>query len=102
MKKTSSLLLVVGVFCACTKMEPTVNSHDVVMNTFPEPESTGAQLLKQYCSACHGAPHPNTHTAKEWPNVVLRMNNRRIIRALGEIKREDLEQLTAYLSEHAK
>jgi cytochrome c5 len=42
----------------------------------PDPGSTGARLLVEYCSQCHGVPAPGLHTAAEWPQVLGRMEMR--------------------------
>ena len=39
----------------------------------PDPESPGAGHLVQYCTACHALPHPQSHSATDWPSVVRRM-----------------------------
>ncbi len=39
----------------------------------PNPESEGAQHLRQYCTACHALPGPQTHSATDWPVVLRRM-----------------------------
>ncbi len=39
----------------------------------PDPESSGAKLLSQYCSQCHRIPSPRLHTDQEWPYVLKRM-----------------------------
>lgn len=68
----------------------------------PEPESAGAQVLKENCSSCHAAPSPSVHTAKEWPNVIYRMLEHRRMRSFGPIAPADQEQLLDYLQRHAK
>ncbi|MDA8254787.1 MAG: hypothetical protein M0Z99_03960 [Betaproteobacteria bacterium] len=42
----------------------------------PEPRSTGAKLVGQYCTQCHGLPTPKLHSAEGWLPVVSRMNAR--------------------------
>ena len=39
----------------------------------PDPDSQGAQLVVQYCVACHGLPSPGAHSATDWPRYVGRM-----------------------------
>jgi mono/diheme cytochrome c family protein len=39
----------------------------------PDPNSERAQLLRQYCTACHALPSPATHSATDWPVVLRRM-----------------------------
>lgn len=39
----------------------------------PDPESSGARLLGNYCGQCHALPSPAMHSATDWPRVVRRM-----------------------------
>lgn len=39
----------------------------------PDPNSEGAQFLRQYCTACHPLPSPAAHSATDWPVVLRRM-----------------------------
>jgi cytochrome c5 len=39
----------------------------------PEPNSSGARLVVQYCSQCHNLPTPGMHSATDWPSIVRRM-----------------------------
>lgn len=39
----------------------------------PDADSQGAQLIVQYCTACHGLPSPGTHSATDWPRYIRRM-----------------------------
>lgn len=78
----------------------------------PDPQSTGAQLLAQYCTQCHELPGPGMHTAEEWPSVVDRMNQRMwmmsgqgMMRMMHDIKTptdNELQALVAYLQRHAR
>ena len=43
------------------------------LDAMPDPTSDGAQLVAQYCSACHAMPHPTSHSATDWPVVMRRM-----------------------------
>ena len=45
----------------------------IVFADFPHPESPGARHIAQYCKACHALPHPQSHSATDWPSVVRRM-----------------------------
>jgi len=63
--------------------------------------SPGERLLKDFCSHCHGPPLATSHPAKEWRNVVLRMQKHRIMTGLNPIPAEQLELIVAYLAEQA-
>ncbi len=39
----------------------------------PDPESDGAQYLRQYCTACHALPGPGSFSATSWPVYLRRM-----------------------------
>ena len=75
----------------------------------PAPQSTGARLLRRYCTQCHNLPGPGRHTAGEWPGVVARMTllmevSHRFGRLLGEVAvptEVERRALLAYLGAHA-
>jgi cytochrome c5 len=69
--------------------------------TLPEQQSEGAQLLKQFCSECHAPPAPSAHTAREWPQVVDRMNQHMVTQGKPAPDREQLRKLIAYLQKNA-
>jgi cytochrome c5 len=39
----------------------------------PDPNSTGAKLVAQYCGQCHNLPVPQMHSATDWPGIARRM-----------------------------
>jgi cytochrome c5 len=39
----------------------------------PDPESDGAQYLRQYCTSCHALPGPGSFSATGWPVYLRRM-----------------------------
>ena len=85
------LLLLVG----CTQ------PASVASVGLPEPESPGAKAMQAVCSQCHGVPQPASHIAKDWPNVVTRMNNRRMMLAMKAISDEQRGIILDYLQKHA-
>ncbi len=68
----------------------------------PEADSPGAQALKHYCGDCHAPPRPEAHRKDEWPNVVYRMQNHRIMKAMDPVPEREYQQLIAYLEKHAR
>jgi cytochrome c5 len=74
----------------------------------PEPDASGARLVTQYCTQCHGLPSPKQHSAAGWPATVARMNTRMQwmsrnnrpmnIKAPSD---EELVTLIGYLKKHA-
>lgn len=70
--------------------------------SLPEPDSEGAQVLKKYCSVCHAPPSPLVHSAKEWPNVIYRMQERRRMKAYELIAEPEQTILLEYLEKFSK
>ena len=70
--------------------------------SLPEPESEGAQVLRRFCSDCHAPPSPLVHTAKEWTNVIYRMQERRRMKAFELIGEPERIKLLEYLQKFAK
>ena len=71
-------------------------------NHYPQPSSPGEKLLRQFCSDCHAPPQPDTHKAVEWPNIVFRMQQHRISKALTPMSEDQSRQLVAYMQKNAK
>lgn len=82
----------------CTSGDETAR---VVENHYPQPSSPGEKVLRKYCSDCHAPPQPNTHTAAEWPNIILRMQQHRISKALIPMSEEQRRLLVAYMQKNA-
>jgi cytochrome c5 len=45
----------------------------MTLDSLPEPQSAGAQLLQANCTTCHALPSPAMHSGTDWPGVVRRM-----------------------------
>ena len=85
-----------------TPPQPTVTSEAVAAPIqLPQPESTGAKLVSQYCGECHAPPRPSMYKANEWPGVVARMQNYRTIRGHGAVSEPELKRLLEYLQQHS-
>lgn len=69
--------------------------------SYPEPESKGAQLLLEKCSACHGAPLPSSHVASVWPSVLERMQMRMTTKGQQALRPDEIGVLLDYLQRHA-
>ncbi len=78
---------------------PQGGSSKVVL---PEPELPGAVVMKDNCSSCHAVPSPAVHTAKEWPNIIYRMQEHRRMNGYVLITPEELALLLDYLQRHSK
>ena len=70
--------------------------------SLPAPDSDGAKMLRKHCAACHAPPSPLVHTAKEWPNVIYRMQERRRMKAYELISETESVLLLEYLQKFAK
>lgn len=73
----------------------------VVENHYPQASSPGEKLLRRFCSDCHAPPQPGTHKAAEWPNIILRMQQHRISKALVPMDEDQKRKLTAYMQKYA-
>lgn len=69
--------------------------------SIPGSQSTEAKLFKKSCSGCHGTPKPQVHSSEEWPNVVNRMQQHRIKKALTPLKDSEILQIIQYLQTHS-
>lgn len=73
----------------------------------PEPQSTGARLVNQYCAQCHGLPTPALHSAPGWSPVVGRMNARmqwmrqNSSMGIAAPTPEELKAITGYMQTNA-
>jgi len=74
----------------------------------PEPDTTGAKLVAQYCTQCHSLPSPKQHTAAGWPATVVRMNTRmqwmsqnNSTMNITAPTSDELAILNAYMAKHA-
>lgn len=91
------LLFPVMILMAC---EMPVQQKSAVK--LPEPGSPGVAMMKEFCASCHAPPSPTTHTAKQWPNVLYRMQERRRMEAYELLNDDELAILLNYLKRHAK
>ncbi len=81
---------------------PSVGDEATAKQKIIDPTSAGAKVLVKFCSDCHAPPQPAVHQAKEWPNVLYRMQERRRMKAYELMSDEELAVLTDYLERHAK
>lgn len=84
------------------QLPPGINPENL-----PDPQSTGAHLLAQYCTQCHALPGPGLHTAEEWLLVVDRMNRRMrmmsgMMHDISAPPDNELKTLVTYLQQHAQ
>ena len=98
-RRIKGLLLLSMLLMGCTGNEEVGRTSQ---NHYPQASSPGEKLLRQFCSECHAPPQPDTHRAVEWPNIVLRMQQHRISRALVPMTDDQRGLLVAYLQKNAK
>jgi cytochrome c5 len=94
-RRVESGLIVLLLLAGCTSGETGMQAA-----TLPDPGSPGAVLVMTNCTACHGAPMPSSHPAKEWPAVVARMQNWRVTKGFDAIPGKDVKPLLDYLESH--
>jgi len=73
-----------------------------LLAAYPEPNSPAFQTFARVCSACHRPPLPTQHTAREWVQVVARMDRHRAERGLAPLAPKEKAAVLAYLQRHAK
>jgi len=79
----------------CRMMDVTPRPVDPA--SLPEPESLGAQLLRNQCTQCHGLVAPGQHAVQDWPAIVDRMDRRMQMMAQGRMgmMRHSIKPLTS-------
>ncbi|RMG91032.1 MAG: cytochrome c [Zetaproteobacteria bacterium] len=78
------------------------NQQSPAVPAYPEMTGEGFKTFAEHCSACHAPPKPTTHTAREWPSVIARMQQHRIQRGLGAMPAADMVKIKDYLLEYAR
>lgn len=76
----------------------------VSAGALPDGQQLGAKLMGDYCTQCHGLPHPSMHAESEWPAVAGRMYQR-MQRFRGRVSapsESEFVAIVAYLQEHAR
>jgi len=83
----------------------------IAPESLPEPDSSGAKLMQQYCSQCHDIFSPRMHSAKRWEIVSQRMalhmqmmpsavKNSKIVHIIAP-SREEEATLLSYLQQNS-
>jgi len=60
-------------------------------------QQTTNDALRQWCADCHAPPLPSAHPSTEWPSIVLRMQNHRVVDGLEPIPKQELDRIITYL-----
>ncbi len=58
--------------------------------------------FKSTCSFCHALPDPQSHTANEWPRIVLRMQNNIRTARKTPPDSQTTELVVSYLQQHSR
>lgn len=67
----------------------------------PEPDSAGAKLYVERCSACHRLYPPNVMTAATWEIMLDRMQGEMRRRGVPPLSGDEMKIATDYLTRHA-
>jgi hypothetical protein len=68
----------------------------------PSLDSPGGRLYARTCARCHVLPDPRQHTAKQWPDVVARME-RYIAQARQPLPdKDEINGIETFLAQDAK
>ncbi len=95
-----AVILLTVVLAGCEK--PTAEQRAPIDIDLPEPESAGAKLVMSKCIGCHVPPRPDMHTRSEWPGIVHRMQNYRVVKGYGGLLEPEFKRVIEYLQNHAK
>jgi mono/diheme cytochrome c family protein len=68
----------------------------------PEQHSDGARLFQSYCGQCHALPAFTVHTARDWPQVVVRMKQLMVTQGKEAPDRDQLQVIISYLQRNAE
>ena len=98
-KQYALLLVVLVVLAGCS--HKTSNAVAVVGAGYPDPESVGALVFKQRCADCHVPPPPASRKAHDWPQIVGRMQNHRIMNNFAPITNDEMRQILDYLQKYS-
>ena len=79
------------------RMPPAIGKQSL-----PEQQSEGARLFQSYCGQCHALPALTAHTARDWPQVMMRMKQRMVTQGKAVPDRDQLQAITAYLQRNAE
>jgi hypothetical protein len=76
---------------------------------YPELDTPAGEAFRLACNQCHVLPDPKRHTAREWPQVVARMqkNMEWMNRVVGSKRDPDepqlrVDEINAFLRRHAR
>lgn len=68
---------------------------------YPDEQSDAFNVYARNCSGCHAPPLPGAHPAREWANVIARMQLHLVQRSMPPITVADMPVVREYLETHA-
>ena len=77
----------------------TVDRHSAAQSENAAPGAS--ELVYRYCSNCHAEPAPTQHRARDWPNVVRRMEAYMRSRGWSTPNNSQRQLIDEYLQKHA-
>ena len=78
------------------------DSSPLQLTDYPEYGSDSVKLFLSKCGACHGAPLPKVHDARQWLAVVERMQMRMTSKAMPGLTKEEMKIIVEYLQKNAR
>ena len=98
-KRCVLLIVILAVLAGCShKTSSTVVDLSA---GYPDPDSPEATVFKSRCSECHVPPPPASRKARDWPQIVKRMQNHRIMNNFTPITDDEMRQVLDYLQKHS-
>ena len=98
-KRRALLVIALAVLAGCS--HKTSSPVAAVGAGYPDPESVGAMAFKQRCADCHVPPPPASRKAHDWPQIVGRMQNHRIMNNFVPITNDEMRQILDYLQKYS-
>jgi hypothetical protein len=94
----TKLVLMLLLLCvACDTTTQTATSVN-----YPDDTSERFVLYKEKCSVCHAPPLPSRYKAKQWPQILERMQMRMTRISIKPLDEKQKSIILGYLQEFAK
>ena len=75
-----------------------IQNSDAMLND----TGSGAQHFQHTCANCHGLPDPKQYTAKEWPHVLVRMQQHMLRAGKAMPDAQKVLGITEFLQRNAR
>ena len=74
---------------------------NITEQTTPSIGTPGSsELMNKWCTDCHAPPLSTSHPPSEWPSIVARMQNHRIVKGMTPIPAKEIGRVINYLQTH--